>query len=591
MRLWFGISLTVILALGVPAQAGDEAAQKRLLTCRDAHDYIATEYGPVSPTLFKGRFQDYKPTTVQENSDFIRVTIQDPTGRHLYFHVENSVLKPLNDIYLEDRELSQALTNHYKSLFFKNLTAETALHKALIAQFSDYKTVRLAFSEDTPEHREALKRVYEKTAKQYEAALEGYLALHERLTGADHPLVEKTKLWHQAGIGRHADEAGWSSRYARKEAGDSKVPTIVDFRDPNTVEAFQNSYANTESRRRALQNELETYPGIMVPIAATSGTRVLSRAALEILRRVHPVNASQDAPMVIARFKERFGVSLTTKQALMLIEYTHSIDRFVPNINVVSHDPMSLGEAEFGYAAIDLAGQNVRNLDAAARALVQAYDGKPKEATAESIIAYSEYILAKLRRGQDEASAEFETIQKEVREAVRKLGVRGDETFSPANGVRTSGDDVVFAPDGKPLSRESEAHLLDLLAATGHPSHFRVTFGRSTYAGNVHGVAVREHDRATHVVLGDSIEKSLRKALETKISYLELENIVIGVEMIPHLTNETEVRILVGGKTSPDLLEHMRALTPSVLKEASKDSASRLSLVGIQSTSQILGPP
>ncbi|MEZ4752246.1 MAG: hypothetical protein R3B54_16920 [Bdellovibrionota bacterium] len=590
MRLRTTIWLISALTVGFFALAGDEDME-RLRACEKAHGTIALESGPTSPPLFKGKFQNYKPTSVEQNKQFIRVTVQDPSGRHLYFHVENSVLKPLNDVYLEDRELSQALTNLYKSLFFRNLEAETELHKALLAQFSDYKTVRIAFKEDTPEHRAALKRVYAKTAKEYEAALKDFQEMHARVNGAEHPLVENPKLWHQAGMGRHADEAGWGSRYARKDAGETKEPTLIDFRDPETLRAFQNSYANTESRRIALQKELELQTSIMVPLHGETNKRVLSRAALEILRRVHPVNALDDVPMVIARFKERFGIDLTAKQALMLIEYVHSIDRFVPNINVVSHDPMSLGEAEFGYVAIDLAGQNVRNLDAAARSLVLAYEAKPKDDSPESVIAYSEYILAKLRHGQDEASAEFEDIQIHVHQAVKKLGVPGDKVFSPANGIRASGDDIVFAPYGEPLTREQYAHFLDLLAATGHPNYFRVTFGASSYRGSVRGVAVREHDRATHVVVGDTIEKDLRKALEKKISYHDLEKIIIGVEILPHQTEGTQVRIIVGGKTTPDMLEKMRALAPAVLKNVGKESESNLELVDIQSTSQVLGKP
>ncbi|MCB0419293.1 MAG: hypothetical protein KDD39_16725, partial [Bdellovibrionales bacterium] len=301
MRTWLKIWLIAALSLAQPCLAGDEAAEKRVQTCHGAHGTIALEGGPISPSLFKGRYQDFKPTTVEQNQEFIRISIQDPTGRHLYFHVENSVLKPLNDEYLEDRELSQALTNLYKDIFFKHLKGESELYKSLKAQFSDYKTVRLAFNEDTPEFRSALKRVYEKTAKEYEAALSEYLEMHSKLNGARHPLVEEPKLWHQAGLGRHADEAGWSSRYARKGAGETKSPTLLNFRDPETLTAFQTSYANTETRRQALQKELETKKGILVPVSALSTKKVLSREALEILRRVHPVHALDDIPMVIAR--------------------------------------------------------------------------------------------------------------------------------------------------------------------------------------------------------------------------------------------------------------------------------------------------
>ena len=99
------------------------------------------------------------------NPKFIEAVLNGLTKAKLFFHLDNAVLKKLNDRYFKDQELSAAVESLYTRKFFENLNAEPVLKAELV--YSDYKTIRLGFEHDTEEIRSALERVYEKTAADF----------------------------------------------------------------------------------------------------------------------------------------------------------------------------------------------------------------------------------------------------------------------------------------------------------------------------------------------------------------------------------------------------------------------------------------
>ncbi len=62
-----------------------------------------------------------------------------------YFHIENTVLKALNDEVFQDKTLNQAITNYFLTTFYAQVLNQPLLQYFLAGKYADYKGLRLVF--------------------------------------------------------------------------------------------------------------------------------------------------------------------------------------------------------------------------------------------------------------------------------------------------------------------------------------------------------------------------------------------------------------------------------------------------------------
>ena len=135
------------------------------------------------------------------------------------------------------RKLSASAVALYEQIFLRHLESDPRFQPDLV--YSDYKTLRFAYSADSPALRAHLARVYEATAKEYAEALARYRDL-TRLYDFEGSALRDPQRWHLAGVGTSADKAATAARLARYLPRGEKpgVAPIQDFGSPEVKAAL-----------------------------------------------------------------------------------------------------------------------------------------------------------------------------------------------------------------------------------------------------------------------------------------------------------------------------------------------------------------
>ena len=170
-----------------------------------------------------------------------------------------------------------------------------------------------------------------------------------------------------------------------------------------------------------------------------------------------------------------------------------------------------------------------------------------------------------LRRGQDGASNIFARVQTRAIKAIEAEGLAGDRTFSEANGIMITGDDMFFAP-ATALTQQDKISFVQQLARSGVPSHYRVTFVPPHYAG-YQSAPIPDRLMAQYVVTAEDLEKQIRVAMETTRSADEMGQIVIAMDVTPHIGGWSQLRIMLAGDVTPEVVQDVRRVATRLIRD------------------------
>lgn len=489
------------------------------------------------------------------NPAFIQAVSEGRIKAKLFFHIDNAVLKILNDRYFH-QELSAAVESLYTRLFFENMNAEAILKADLV--YSDYKTIRLGFEHDTEEIRSALKRVYEKTAADFAKGLAEVASLRELYSKGD-GLVADPSRWHLGGFGKNPDEASTIARRARWMGDDATglIP-IQDFHDEGNQAFLKDTLANAETLRAKIQKDLRVFRddlGLLTP-SGVDGRMVPSLELVEILRKIPGGFPDTDARYVRGRVGRRFGIILTKKQAERLIEYYRDVDLFSPSI-YESQEVMDFGlrQADYGAVRVDLSGQNARNLSMVMKSLARA-EAEPENQRLDKALHLA-------RAGQNQESKEFENRRELFRQAIGRLGWKGNPSLKTELAILFSGDDGIFLP-ARPLTESEKQLLMNTLARLGRAADYRLTFIPGKFPGT--DVIMPLRDRAAYISAGETVEKALRKKLEAAgISKERLGRLMIGLDMEPGPNGEATFNVILANEYDAEIVDEINAQLPAIV--------------------------
>jgi len=497
----------------------------------------------------------------------LRQLRQQGIKRRLAFFVENALLKRLKDKVFHDTEAAVAVTSLYKSIFMRNLRNAvlpngTPVMDLIEAPYSDYKSLRFLFADNTPELRAALEKVYEQTSHEFERHLELYpdlMGLAKEAGRGENDLLSDPKKWHLAGFGETAGLEVAEAAAAAKEAryrnnpGDKTIG-VQRFSDATVQRVLRERFAMAENARAALEEQFKDHPQIMTK---HGDVYVFSRGLMEVLKDAKgksfdgheayldyvrsEIWRTLEVDVSWTKLQEETGTDPITRMQRLFNAY----DAFAPSIyQDLEIVDMGISRAQHGLMAVDHTGQGIRNMEEFARRM--ALLAKKGAGPGEDIV---QRALKQGELGQVKASGDFDVIQGHVFRGLEELGQKGDPHFSDDGKPELSGDDLIHAPDHEMTDRE-KFEMQHYVATHATGSTYRFAWVPASYKpapGSKEAKPISAAERAAMIDMGHGLEKDLRRALFGKIARSDLEKISIGFDLVPNDGGGGSVRLIIGG--------------------------------------------
>lgn len=461
------------------------------------------------------KYLEFSPTTVAQNERWIVLAEKGRGSKAVFFDVENSQIKVLNDS-LKDKNLVTSLTNFHKDILAKKMDLLEAKYPDLVIEkYSDFKSMRYAFSGKVPAD---LEKQLQKIFKDTNLEFDDYLKNNGIVRGSD-----PAKDWFRGGVGETADQANLASRYSRQM-------------ERNEVRAFSQAdlQKNMNAKLQTVEQDRIELRGYFANTGVVDGA-TLHPDAFDIVRK------SKGDPRVISQeLANRFGLkSISDRSVATLQRYAKETDEFSPGLYIAKRESAHLNEAVHGGLSADIIGLGSANLKGTAEAL----------ANSGSI----DKALVATRLAEKAVTQNF-VQQKKVFEDVVKKAV-------PPGKLKTicSGDDCVSVATA-PLAEIEKLKILKGLSETRYSGNYRLAF----VPDGVKDIDAR-NALANH---GEAIEKILRKSLSARMEPAKLKGLTFGVDMRTQQLNAGTVKLLMGEAEGVRLSVHERSLIQSRFKEA-----------------------
>jgi hypothetical protein len=539
MKLKMNYLVIAILALSIGKAWGNcpefetalEIAMGKV-TAREASKSVDTDWNTPEANAFKLKYNS-EVRGVADNRKFMTLMEQDKKlGNRdvLYFDVENSVQKKLNDTIVGDKEMVDAINNSFMAKFNKNLSASPEIMKRLEGQYQDFKPIRLRLKLQSGDDRALLEKkldeIYRKTNAEFVAEFEAS-GMTKLIPPRTDEVVDPSH-WFLSGTGESALEANMAARGARTAGfAPGKAKTLGFKEQVDTIHADLNSIEGI--RLSLVQNEALLKSGIM--IKTSTGEVIPSRDMVGILRKIQMADCQSVAEYnakIRAKVKTLFKDKISDKNIEELTAYFKKVDSISPPIFQRQRTVINLGEAKSGIVSVDFSGVGVDNAFEQMRAL--------------SAVNYAQQD--KLLMIKDA----FGKVQGNVDKVTDDLNM-GKRAFNKAsnenNSTKFSGDDGILMPNTK-WEKAKKQELLRELSRTSDPSKFRVTFVRTEFES---GVSIPAMERSSRVVRAESIEKNLREAVvgTTKIESSKARKMIFAIDSIPSVTGG-KFNLIIGGE-------------------------------------------
>jgi len=467
---------------------------------------------------------------VVEFRHFIRLSVTDADNKHFesiarqgennytFFHIENGIMKALNEHFFRDRELSAASSSLMRQIVIA-LLREVGLNP--VAVYADYKSLRLAFPKRVPNLKEKLRSVFFDAVQEFK----NHFSRFDELKNLTLP---PASLWHFAGIGNSADRASILARVGRK-----KNETFVVF-----DEKMEERLKKLAIRIEELRTQLVGKTNLKSLFIKNNGLTGFSEKAIYLLRKLTFNTSKIDLNLIRKSLKDTFDVTISEKEVVLLVEYLDLLNIFSPPIYEEYELPnLNLSGAKHGILIIDIRGQGARNLMSTARAL----------ALNSSLIGSIGNLLSAIRKEQDMESGLFLEKRFKAKNILEKYLVEGN-----FNGeIRISGDDAAFIPNKK-LTTKEKISLTDKFKELGDV--YRLSFIESNYIDTHEPLPINKF--MDLLATAENIEKNLRFALSSESDLIS--NYTFGIEILPQANGINLVNLIIGGNPNSFIVTLIR---------------------------------
>jgi len=485
--------------------------------------------------------------TKRQNRLFKNLFTAAPSKGYLALSIDFPIVKQLNNTF-DRKSTTSAVFNSYKAIFFRNLEADPVLSGALLAQtdvairYADFKNIGLIFSHDSPELREHIAKLQEKTARDYHE-LTGQIPELKQFDESKKSIVRNRMSWVTYGLGANPLQASAASRLGRYHAPATGLSRIRDFREEDVQQELRQKFADSEIRRKNVIDALRELghtnrlaKDMFIQVAHRPGVFIPSGRLWDVLRKVDAPDKETYLAHLKKGIQDEFRVTVPDSLLPELQSYYHLLDNFLPRVHERKEADIEVGDGEHGVMYVDIRGQTPRNLVRMAEEMASVADelalGSPD---------LPELAAMAVRRGQDHASRKFDKIRKAVRTQARKSGVK-----SP---IKISGDEIVI-PLHEGEDTATFSTYVALLGKEGVPARPLLVSGGSVKPTNA------------HVSDCETIEKALRAKLKTASSMPvhSWEDLTIGIRLEPSGKSGGKVTIFLSEREGTERVEKAREL-------------------------------
>lgn len=493
----------------------------------------------------KFQYGKYELTTETLNANWIDNALNEKGG--LYFDVENSALKRLNDS-LADKDLVTSLTNLHKDILHNEMKEVLAKYPNIeIDIYSDFKSLRYSFLPKDMDERtkkaliEDLNRVYKNANQKYANMVKSLNVI---------PLTENPALWFQSGLGKTADEAGAASKEARRLHRDNKSITTFTEIEGNIKQKLQ----GIDSIQEQIQTNTKLIEKGFVETIPGTKKVTLSSDLIDEMRRL-PTTADTDDYQQFGRdLTKRYDLKLSTTEIENLHNYVKELNDLTPGLWIKKREFANLDNAQAGGLTADVTGMGAENIKQVA------YDLAKLEANASAADA-----VKKIRLGEQEITSTFNSIKKDfdltIRDVLQRKGIPHD--------IVCSGDDcAVSVKEG--LTMIDQEEITRVFAAKKNPSQFRLSFIPPSVA---------KDDRIQLATHGELIEKGLRKKIKGLSADSVDPNIVKQLTMatvMPSKLGDGPVQVIIAADKKLKLTKEQKENIEKICREIVNDMNKNL---------------
>lgn len=448
------------------------------------------------------------------NDEYIRLKNADTLAKSksIYFEVENSVLKELNDHVFQDKGAVDALNNAFMSKLYKNIQNDPILSARIKGQYKDYKSLRLRVplkqGENDENFRQLFNALYQKTNNEFVKELQ-----NRRITQKLPPStgdVGDVSSWFKAGSGKSSIEANLAARNIRNTENAQRT---ANFR----VEAQKIKNRLIEVNNLGKMFNYEKLIKAKIVERLPNGSTILSKDVIDIIRKERLAGHKDKAALYQAiqnKIKQTHGEGVTTLMTQNMVSYYEKIDSLSPPVYASSRVAINLAQAKHGIVSVDFAGLGSENLYQQMKAVSSANASQRIEKT-----------ISEIEKSVDQVTLRMNKAKKEFNDIVKSVDNNSSST-------RFSGDDGIYMPRAGELTHLQKQQIVKKLSQSSDPSQFRLTFVDDHYLS---GKSIPQAERSRQIVKAEGIEKKMRSFMvgNNKIPHSLSKKIVTAIESRP----------------------------------------------------------
>jgi hypothetical protein len=472
--------------------------------------------------------------------------------RSVYFDVENSVQKKLNDQIFGEKTMVDAVNTSFLKKFYTNIQNNPELSKRISGSYKDYKSLRfrvdLKEGENGVRFEKMFNEAYKKAVSDFTHEfneLNLNSLIKTRTDDIAHP-----ERWFLAGSGDEAIEANMAARGARTLSEEKKIAgDHLKYRDH--IDQMDNDMREVERIRQTFNKNTDLLK-LDVLEKLENGNLIPTKKMINILRKYKVGDFQNDELYLKAiqkKTKQIFGKELDSDTIKTLSEYQRKVDAFSPPLFIRESVEIKLEQAEAGIVSVDFTGIGVDNIYQQMKALAS--------------VNYQEVNKAKMLK---EAFGKLDSHVDEVTEEMIKAKRYFSELIQNINGRKAkplfSGDDGIYMPLGDAWTDVEKKALISGLSNASDPSKYRVTFVNTRYTN---GRIIPKNERSLKIVRAETLEKSIRENIVgmTGMRPEEAKNLIIGIDFSPNMIGG-DFKLMIGGRKL--MPEELKLIHTSVKK-------------------------
>ncbi len=445
---------------------------------------------------------------------YIKKTLPAPKSNKTitFFDLENSILKQMNDKFLQNKSLAESINNFYKENFLvilQQLIKKDNILK-INALYDDYKSLRGAIQGNRKDTLKALQIAQQESdiilfKKLSELNMIEYI---DTLSGR----AQKPAQWFLIGAGIDPYTANLATRQMRTvllQDGEGAINRGVLFLKNGHF------FIDTKKTRDSLIRKIEKFQSTAnlirqnqeISISAIytieNNSVILHKDAIKILKNATSYEA------IMKDLEARFNVSLKHPDITLLLNYLIQSDYFAPPVFLEKHVDLNLQKAsEHGLVTADIAGVGIQTMQQVQRnigkiTLQKEYLNKSSKELSNEITNTIDITLKDIGLMLNEKVSTFRNIVE------NEVGLQRDIYGHIFNFIN-SGDDVLFYPT-KQILKEEQIKIVQALAQTNTPSSFRVTFIPPKYSNSTLNIPTNTFSDLA--INAEKVEKVLRQDL------------------------------------------------------------------------------